>query len=405
MFADSVASITTFSQEARTEYILRSVEELKNMSQRSLVNHDDLRVQIYEITKGPKGLHYMIDALKALDDARARGNDDTHVAELLSQLKADMDNTRDNIDKRQEDLKEIRAQLERTFTQQMPLEFNQSDGFVYNISILSREDGVHDAASSTHCRATLDTGCHDNWVSTGIIERADLQGSIIAITDSDQFKSFSGHVMEPQGQIELTFFLATVSASSQQTRTETFYVFDQLPVDLVLGKGFIAKQFTLVSKHALGLVRQGKFTQEEVRTIEISLKEQGAANAEISSLRRAADSSAREARRAQKAASRATTRGSNTPFSGASGWGTPRHPDSILRVDTRSSSLMVPTSRLHISSTQASEASGPEDDGEPALATQPIEARTVYTYGELEVSRLFSAIAGVCHEGGCETGG
>lgn len=98
--------------------------------------------------------------------------------------------------------------------------------------------------------------------------------------------------------------------------------------------------------------------------MEISLKEQGAANAEISSLRRAVGSSAREARRAQKAASRAATRGSNTPFSGASGWGTPRHPDSILRVDTRSSSLMVPTSGLHLSSTQASEASGLEDDDE-----------------------------------------
>lgn len=187
--------------------------------------------------------------------------DNTYVAELLSQLKAAMDATRDNSDRRQEDLNEIRAQLERTFTQQQTVHFNRSDEFVYNISILSQKDGVQDAASSTHCRATLDTGCHDNWVSTATIERAGLLSSIGTNTDPEEFKSFSGHVMKPQGQIELTFFLAMASGSSQRTRTETFYVFDQLEVDLVLGKGFIAKQFTFVSKHALGLVKQGKFTQ------------------------------------------------------------------------------------------------------------------------------------------------
>lgn len=208
-----------------------------------------------------KGLNLIKDALNVLYYPRAQSSDNYQVVELLSQLKADLDERRDNFDKRQQDLEETRAQLERSFTQQKPLEFSQSEEFVYNISILSQEDSAHDAAASTHCRATLDTGCHDNWVSTGIIKRAVLQDSIVAITDSDKFKSFSGHPMEPQGRIELTFFLATASGSSQQTRTEPFYVFDQLPVDLVLGKGFIAKQFTLVSNHALGLVRQGKFTQ------------------------------------------------------------------------------------------------------------------------------------------------
>lgn len=236
------------------------------MSGRSLYNHVDL---MSEMRRMNEGFDFMSNILKVLNEARAQNNDDTHVVELLSQLKLDMDNTRDNFDKRQQDLEEIRAQLERSFTQQKPLEFSQSEEFVYNISILSREGGAQDAASSTHCRATLDTGCHDNWVSTGIVERAVLQDSIITITDSDEFKSFSGHPMEPQGQIELTFFLATASGSSQQTRTETFYVFDQLPVDLVLGKGFIAKQFTLVSNHALGLVRQGKFTQGQYLRLDL----------------------------------------------------------------------------------------------------------------------------------------
>ena len=63
------------------------------------------------------------------------------------------------------------------------------------------------------------------------------------------------------------------------------------------------------------------------------MKERGAANEEIISLRSAASSSAREARRAQKAASRATTRGINTPFS-ATGRSTPQHTSSV-KADSR----------------------------------------------------------------------
>lgn len=251
--------------------MIASMKKLHDVSQLGLLYHTQL-MKGTEETKHDL-LRHMSTIMEVLDrqtrsaqnaslnDDRIPSDEVTHVAELLSQLKTAVDTTRDNNDKRQEDLDKIHAQLERTSAQHKMFEFNRSDEFVYNISILSGKDSVRDGASSTRCRATLDTGCHDNWVSTVIIERADLHDSIGSITDPNAFKSFSGHAMEPQGQVELTFFLAMASGSSQQTRTETFYVFDQLPVDLVLGKGFITKQFTLVSKHALGLVKQGKFTQ------------------------------------------------------------------------------------------------------------------------------------------------
>lgn len=196
-----------------------------------------------------------------LGDNRTLRDDNVHTAERLSQLIVAMDVTRHNDDRRQEDLEKLRAELERKSAQQKMFEFDQSDGFVYNISILSRKDGVRDAAPSTHCRATLDTACDENWASKAIIERADLHGNIGVVMDPDAFGSSSGHTKELQGQVQLTFYPAKTSEDSQQTRTETFYVFHQLPVDVVLVKGFISKQFTLVSKHALGLVRHDKFTQ------------------------------------------------------------------------------------------------------------------------------------------------
>lgn len=67
--------------------------------------------------------------------------------------------------------------------------------------------------------------------------------------------------------------------------------------------------------------------------MENSMKEQRAANAEIISLRSAASASARETRRAQKAASRAASSGA-TPSS-LSGWNTPQHKFSI-RAEPRS---------------------------------------------------------------------
>lgn len=255
-------------------YMIESMKRVEFRSRLGLQYHTELRKEVME-TKDDL-LSHMTTIMDMLDeltrsvqntvpnDNRTLSGDDAQLAEYLLQLKAAMNTTRDNSGKRQEDLENMEIQLERTFTQQEMSMFNlkQSDEFVYDMSILSWKDSVEGAAwARTYCRATLDTACDDNWVSTSTIERANLRDSVEVITEPDAFGSFSGHVMVPQGQVELTFFLDMASGSSQQTRTEAFYVFDQLPVDLVLGKGFIAKQFTLVSKHALGLVKTSKLTK------------------------------------------------------------------------------------------------------------------------------------------------
>lgn len=139
--------------------------------------------------------------------------------------------------------------------------------------------------------------------------------------------------MKPTGVIQLTRLMP--KASNQRTRHDSFYVYDELPFDIVLGKQLMRQEMLLVWKQGLGLIKQGRFTAgknracwrtmesgelltvretEEMREIEKSIKDKGASNSEISSLHRATDAAAREARRQQKA-SRATTRGTNTPFS------------------------------------------------------------------------------------------
>lgn len=166
------------------------------------------------------------------------------------------------------ELEELRAQLHQVGIGRAhdPLKFEASrDEFVYTITIISN-GGDNNAAEPIHtlARATLDTGCDDNWVSTQIINRAGLQGMVTEPNPEDmspgEHLSFSGHPIDTQGCIELTWFMAMPDVSSQRTRTDKFHVFSQLPVDLVLGKAFVKREFILVAKHALGKVKQGVFT-------------------------------------------------------------------------------------------------------------------------------------------------
>lgn len=228
------------------------VDFVKNGISNQMVAMRELLYRVREQTNSPENISTI--------DAGPTNDESNQLVKQLSRIESSLDEfLRDN-DKRQENLESIRKQMQQSFMQQKMLEFQQSDEFVYDISILGREDNEEGPDSITPCRAILDTGCHGNWVATRVVEQAGLQDSVEEKEGSDVFETFSGNTIEPQGKIELTFFLATATTSSQKTRTETFNVFDQLPVELVLGKEFIVKQFTVVSKHALGLIKQGKLT-------------------------------------------------------------------------------------------------------------------------------------------------
>lgn len=259
-------------------------------------------------------------------------------------------------EERQAALGRLQTQLDGLKISQSPLKFNPSEDYVYTITIISEND-CETEPGHTLARATLDTGCHDNWVSMAVLMRGKLDGKIMEFIDdqAEESISFSGHSMRPQGTIDLTWFMATPSANGQRTKSDSFYVFDGLPVDIVLGRAFVQKEFIFVSKYALGQVKQGKFTPgendrlrrvrkrltftDELRQIEISMKEKDVSNEEISSFRSAVSSSARDARRQKKAASQATSRGANTPYSTFS----------APLAQTESSSLDTPSDSVSLS--------------------------------------------------------
>ena len=176
-----------------------------------------------------------------------------------SRSRSKIGTAREEAHKDQAGLKELRGFLHNSKLRQHTFVPSSSEEFTYHISILNLENDTAETVK-TLAMATLDTGCHDNWISVSVIKRAKLDKKIVPVEETEIFESFSGHTMRPQGKVQVTFVLEMANGTPQQSRMETFNVFEALPVDLVLGKGFIAQQFTLISKFALGLVKQGRFT-------------------------------------------------------------------------------------------------------------------------------------------------
>lgn len=178
----------------------------------------------------------------------------------MSRMKLEMESASQDLHERQAALKELKTQLEASEKRHTTLQFNTSDDsgdFECSITILHQKH-VDDDVGHTQARATLDSGCDDNWVSMSVISRARLEDHISELEHQNIFKSFSGHLMQPLGFIQLTWFMTHVN--KRLTRQDAFYVYDKLPVDLILGKQFIQHEFMLVSRMGLGLIKQGKFT-------------------------------------------------------------------------------------------------------------------------------------------------
>lgn len=163
----------------------------------------------------------------------------------------------------QDALNILKEELVGKSLQRRPPRFNQPDEWIYTVTIICMNQDSRIEPSHSPARAMLDTGSHDNWVSRSIINRAGLEWRVAEV-DVDGIEatlSFTGEKMTPQGLIELTWFMTMPNMNGQQTNSAYFYVYEELPVDLVLGKAFIKQKFTLVSKYALGKVKQGSFTR------------------------------------------------------------------------------------------------------------------------------------------------
>ena len=97
-------------------------------------------------------------------------------------------------------------------------------------------------------RAIADTGCHDNWISMDVLERAKMNDQIRSLPRALRFEGFAS-LVEARSEVELTIIAANTSFS----RRIWFYVHDDPPFDMVLGREYLKKNMFAFYKPALML--------------------------------------------------------------------------------------------------------------------------------------------------------
>lgn len=156
-----------------------------------------------------------------------------------------------------ENIASLREHLEKVQSHQTTYQFNTTDEYVFTITVVN---GTTPAVA----QLTLDSGCGDNWVSLRLLEKAGLASMIEDINDANlnsQCQTFSGHTLTSQGNIKLTW----VASHTEYRRTyeDTFQVYDQLPVDMVAGRGYMHQEYLFVEKFVLGQIRNGRLPPGE----------------------------------------------------------------------------------------------------------------------------------------------
>jgi hypothetical protein len=109
------------------------------------------------------------------------------------------------------------------------------------ITILGKKEGSNIASKLAHGRAILNTTCEENWVSLALLKKANLAGSITDLEPRDEQgepPTYNGCILNRQGTVELTWSLEREGKESE-AETESFSVFDNLPVDIILRKSHI----------------------------------------------------------------------------------------------------------------------------------------------------------------------
>ena len=104
-------------------------------------------------------------------------------------------------------------------------------------------------------RGKLDSGCDENWISKEILTRGRLEDHVEAMEDRRVYIAFGGAKFEPVGTIDLTWY-AINAGKSRKTR---FFVHDQVPFDMVLGRIFIKEESIFMFNEPALALRQGKF--------------------------------------------------------------------------------------------------------------------------------------------------
>ena len=99
---------------------------------------------------------------------------------------------------------ELVERLQSTAKQSAPWEPDKSDPFSFSATIMHAR---RNNSNQTAVRGKLDSGCEESWISTEILERAQLENEIQAVENQRSYLAFDGGQFEPKGNIIVTCLL------------------------------------------------------------------------------------------------------------------------------------------------------------------------------------------------------
>ncbi|XPS92846.1 hypothetical protein M3J09_002223 [Ascochyta lentis] len=157
----------------------------------------------------------------------------------------------------------------------------------------------------------LDTGSKDNWISGPTVDRAGMR-DLIEPTAEKLYTGADGSMFYSAGTVPVRW-----TRNSTKSWETSFLVLERATFDMLLGQQFIIEEGLFVFADpvlATDLTRLGPLSKEDLHQMEQNMRKKGVENQELKKTREAIAAAARERRRAQKSASRATTTpGSVTP--------------------------------------------------------------------------------------------
>jgi len=149
-------------------------------------------------------------------------------------------------------LDELVEKLRSTTQNTTPWQPDTSDPFSFSATIIRAHV---DKSEHTVARGKLDSGCDENWISMEVLTRARLEDQVEAMEDQRIYIAFDGGEFEPMGKVDVTWY----AVNAGKSRKTSFFVHDQVPFDMVLGRVFIKEESIFMFNEPALALRQGKF--------------------------------------------------------------------------------------------------------------------------------------------------
>ncbi|KAF3003848.1 hypothetical protein E8E14_004440 [Neopestalotiopsis sp. 37M] len=193
---------------------------------------------------------------------------------------------------RQEDLEEIRQRLYEQ------LDSLNQPSLVFPFNLVSQGSDASNGLPTR--RVKLDTGAHDNWIQSSILERWGVQ--YVPINDPKTYVGAGGGQFRALGHVTLFWY----SINKAKTKESVFLVHDDLPFDAILGSSYImAESMDTFAEGVLPLIHI--IPRDELGHLRDTMTAKGVDSEGVKKIQRAQKAKEREENRQMEAASRAAT--------------------------------------------------------------------------------------------------